>query len=115
VWKDAPEQWVSVTSPKTIIDEIRFAVVDGKVITGSTYRVNKRTNMGELDESINDPLYEWVQSVVDIWQPEKAFVIDAAVTKEGDKKIIEINTINASGLYDMNIEKIIEAIQEMES
>jgi hypothetical protein len=50
--------------------------------------------------------------MVDIWQPDDAFVLDIAETSEGFK-IIEINCLNASGFYACEMDKVVIALEVM--
>lgn len=95
------------SSVKKIKSEYRFWIIKGKIITYSLYKKN-----GEVfcSNNINDNVIEYVKEVVDIWQPNEAFVIDIADTPEGFK-IIEINTVNAAGFYHADIENIVDALE----
>lgn len=100
---------VAMSSVKEIYTEFRFFVVDGQVVTGSQYR------SGDTDcftEEIPAPIQAFAQSMVDLWQPARAFVIDIAETPEGPK-IIEINNLNSSAFYACNAGKLVQAIEAM--
>jgi hypothetical protein len=47
------------------------------------------------------------------WQPHRAYVLDVCETPDG-MKIVEINTINASGFYAGNVQDIVLALENME-
>ena len=102
-----PDTLVLVSKPVEIYTESRMFVIDGKVVTGSLYKRGSRSN---YDEDIDQEVLDFAQHRVDDWQPSKAFVIDVAQTPKG-LKIIELNCINASGLYSSNVQKIVEAIE----
>ena len=89
--------------------EYRFFVVDGKVITYSQYKKDFC-----LFKSADVPfdVIAFAQKMVDKWQPARAFVIDIATTPHG-LKVIEINNFNSAGFYLADVEKIVEAIEEM--
>jgi hypothetical protein len=70
------ETLIQVSSVKKIYKEIRFWVVDGKVITGSQYRLGNQTI---YDEYYEDEAKEFAQSMVDKFQLAKAFVIDVCL------------------------------------
>ena len=92
-----------------IYAEYRFYVVDGKVITGSTYKLGKSvTYCGNVDPII----YNFAQQMVDIWQPNRAFVIDIAKIENG-LKVLEINSINSAGFYHCDMGKFVNAINSM--
>jgi hypothetical protein len=55
--------------------------------------------------------------MVDLWQPARAFVIDIALTDDEDDgwcKVIEVNNINSSGFYSIDMQKFVMAIEAME-
>ena len=99
-----------IIAPLTeIYSEYRFYVVNGKIITGSRYKLgNQVLSSSEVDEGIS----QYAQEMVDIWQPNKAFVIDIADTPNG-LKVIEINSINSSGFYKCDMGKFVYAINNM--
>jgi len=105
-----PETEVVVSPVKTIYSEWRFFVVDGKIVTGSLYK-----RYGMLYEQPllhNDEVIPYAQAMVDKWQPDRAFVIDVALTDEGFK-VIEYNCMNSCGFYKSDVGKIVNAINEM--
>jgi hypothetical protein len=107
---------VLYASPKKIDTECRFFVVDGKVITGSSYRVNGRVLYKRVnaDNPMCIPLREFAQRMVDQWQPVEAFVID--IGRVGQEcKVIEINCLNSSGFYDSDMAAVVRAITNLPS
>lgn len=98
-----------VLSPlKKIYKETRLFVIQGQIISGSVYK-----QAGIMIQSpILDPdALEFAESMIKIWTPSEAFVLDVALTDEG-YKIVEINCINCSGLYASDIQKIIMTLDE---
>ncbi len=112
---------------KHIEVECRFFIVDGKIVTGSFYRIR---GMRQRVPFFNSPWYnehmEWfVESAIRQWSPAEAFVIDVAQTEQydpkayyeevvGKYKIIEVNTLNSSGLYECSPSAIVKAVEDME-
>lgn len=89
--------------------EYRFYVVDGKVITGSLYRLGGAIfYKSEIDEAIT----KFAQEIVTLWAPNRAFALDIADTPQG-LKVIEINAINSAGFYACDMGKFVAAINEM--
>lgn len=95
--------------PKEIEAEFRFFVVDGKVITYSQYMSG---GTFFTNPHVDEYIVEYAQKMVDLYQPDRAFVLDVAIS-EGELKIIEVNSINSSGLYLIDVQKFIFAIEEM--
>lgn len=98
---------IQVSSIKQIYKEIRFWVVNGKVITGSQYAIG-----GEVlyNKYFEPEAQEYAQSMVDIYQPADAFVIDVCLTENG-WKVVEINCINCAGFYLCNMQKMIMELE----
>lgn len=104
-----PDTMYVASTPKNIEAEFRFFVVDGKVITYSQYVSGGRFY---AHPQVDEYIVKFAQDMVDIYQPDRAFVIDIAIT-EGDLKVIEVNSINSSGLYLIDVQKFIAAIEDM--
>jgi len=99
---------IQVSSPKQIHKEIRFWVVDGRIITGSTYRLG---NSVVYDDVFEPEAQEFAQRMVDNFQLAEAFVIDVCLTEEG-WKIVECGCINCAGFYKSDLQKTIFALEE---
>ena len=101
-----PESWIVISEPINIDIEYRFFVVNGKVITGSTYNTHTNTQYQIINQG---PPFREAQRFVDMWQPQGMFVIDLCRTKSGDIKIVEINAFSCSGQYGCDLKKIVES------
>lgn len=100
---------IIVSPERSIKAEYRLFVVDGKIVSGSLYKVGQLvTTSGTIDPIAID----YANKMLDIWQPDRAFVLDIAITDEGPK-VIEVNNINSSGFYKSDISKIVAAIDKM--
>lgn len=103
------DKFLIISEKKTILAEYRFFVIDGKVITGSLYKIR-----GQLitSESIDKDAAVYAQEMVDLWSPSQAFVLDIALTDKGPK-IIEVNNISSAGLYKSDVSKIVTEMEEL--
>ena len=99
---------ILVAPLKTIYREIRCWCVKGKIITASQYKINGRIIYEYCDEP---EIISFAQSMVDIYQPAEAFVIDVCITDKG-LKVVEINCVNCAGFYYADIQKLITSIEE---
>lgn len=98
---------VVVAPLKKIYKEYRFFIVDGKVITGSMYKLgDKVVYKTELDESD-----KFAQVITNIWSPAEAFVLDIALTPDGFK-VLEVNCFNSAGYYAIDIQKLVNAVMK---
>lgn len=103
-----------VISPiQEIYTEYRFFVVNGKVVTGSQYKLGNRITYRMLQSGIDLDVFRFAKMMVQIWQPNQAFALDIANTPNGFK-VLEINSINSAGFYFCDMGKFIHAIEYME-
>lgn len=93
-----------------IVHEWRLFIVDGKVASASKYKL--RTMLDKKAGAVPE-VYEFANKMVQIWNPEKAYVMDICETSDGEFKLLELNCFNASGVYLAPIEPIIEAVEKM--
>jgi hypothetical protein len=105
-----PDTMVAVSPLKAIHAEWRFFVVDGKIVTGSLYKRGDRVIHLPLLHREDAELF--AEKMVEKWQPDRAFVMDVALTDDGHK-VIEYNCLNSAGFYKANVAKIVTAIEEM--
>lgn len=101
---------IIISKVKPIHSEYRLFIVDKKVITGSLYKLGDTVT---TSEKIPLEVIEYAYKMLEIWNPDMAFVLDIAITEEG-LKIIEINNINSSGFYKSDISLIVDAINKIE-
>ena len=109
-----PHTKVLISSPKEIEQEYRFFVVDGKIVTSSQYKMGDRV---VYSSNVDQHIQWYASSVVDMRNvlnnhPDVAYVLDIAVSK-GNPYILEVNSINSSGLYAIDTQKFINAIENL--
>jgi hypothetical protein len=95
---------VIVSSTKEIYKEYRFFIVDGEISTQSLY---KQGNTVFYQNFVDAESINYVNKMLNIWQPHKCFVLDIALTNNG-YKIIEINCLNGAGFYAVDVSKLIQ-------
>ena len=103
------ETHILISPLKNIHQEIRCWVVNKKVITMSQYKLGTRVTYKNMDH--DEEALQFAQSMVNLYQPADAFVIDICRTDEG-MKVVEVNCINCAGFYDMNMPKLLNALEE---
>jgi hypothetical protein len=103
----SPDTLVQVCRLKKIYSEHRFWIVKGEIVTASTYKIGNKIHYAD---SVDEQFYEYVRERVAEWQPLEAFVIDVADTSDGIK-IVEINTLNSSGYYAGDMQKLVMALE----
>jgi uncharacterized protein YuzB (UPF0349 family) len=107
-----PDTPVLIADPKNIRLEARFFVVDGRIITGSSYRsLGRQCIYQRIDSNapLYAPMYEFALQMLKKWQPIIAYVIDIAQVDD-EFKVIEINCINHSGFYACDMAAVLRAI-----
>lgn len=101
------EDYIVISSAKEIHSEYRFFVVDGKVITGSQYKLGDRVVYSNM---VDKEVYRYAQQMVNIWSPNKAFAID--ICRANDRfYVLEINAINSAGFYHCDMGKLVHALE----
>jgi hypothetical protein len=98
---------VVVAPKKEIFNETRVWIIDGKAVTASLYKTGTRKRCSEV---VLPSVLTFAESMAKKWMPHRAYVIDIADTPNG-LKAIEVNTLNSSGFYACNVQKLIMAIE----
>lgn len=101
---------VQVCNPKKIFSEHRFWVVKGQIVTCSTYKIGNRV-VYHPEENVDHRFWGYVEDRIACVRPHDAFVIDVADTAEG-LKIVEVNTLNSSGFYAGDVQKLVFALED---
>ena len=117
-----PETPVMYAPPKQIDFESRFFIVDGKVVSGSSYRCFGTVLYQRIENNgLLRPMQDFAQQVANYssCSPEMmydpihvAYVLDVAQV-DGEYKVIEVNALNSAGFYDTDMRAVIRAIEGM--
>ena len=102
------ETQVLVATPQEIHTETRFFVVDGRLVTGSLYRVGGQVR---YSEDVDPSAEAFARSCIADWVPSRAFVLDVALTPDG-YRVVEVNAINAAGYYACDLQKLVGAFED---
>ena len=100
---------IIISSPVNIEKEYRLFIIDGKVVSGSLYRVD-----GELivDKFVPKYVIDFSEKMAEIYSPSRVFVIDIADVF-GGLYVIEVGCFNSAGFYASDIEKIVIGVSNM--
>ena len=98
---------VMVYDPVEIHTETRIWVVNGKIATYSQY---KRGSTVHYSPTVDLEVLEFAERVLDMWYPNKAFVLDVAQTPLGCR-VVEVNCLNAAGFYAGDMGKLVAALE----
>lgn len=98
---------ITKSTAKNIIGEWRCFSVNGKVISGSQYRINGRTNH---NESFPNEVKEYAELALSKWRPHDVVVVDIAQLPDNSFRVIEFNCLNASGWYKADRVAVLNAV-----
>jgi len=110
------ESLILVSGLKDIKEEYRFIVIDGEVISGSLYmdEENMGTYKAHYDKICTDQdATDFANEVVKLYQPDKAFTIDLCKTKNGEYKLLEINSFNCASMYGNDYDAVVDAVNKL--
>lgn len=100
---------VLIAEPREIQSEARLWLIDGKVVTASSYKLNGILHPGlQIDED----LIRFSEECAAAWSPSRAFCLDVARTT-GGLRVVEANTINFAGFYAANVGKIVDGLESL--
>jgi len=103
------EETLVISNVIKIKEEYRFFVVNGKVISGSAYRLNY---IVEINSVVPENIVNIAQEFADLYHPSDIFTLDLAVTEDDQIRIVEYNCFNCSGVYLCDMTKVFKAIKE---
>jgi hypothetical protein len=105
-----PEDLVVAASARNIFRETRFVIVDGEVVSGSTYGWNGNGDIGLPIDEASIALARAVAS--NPWQPDRAYTCDVALVDDAGEKarLIELNSLSCAGLYACDLDKVVAAV-----
>lgn len=106
---DLDDNALLVASPYRKLDkEWRFFVVKGEVVAGSIYR---RDGYSCRNEPISDDIWRRAQAMAELWMPHDTIVMDVGLLRSGELCVVEFNSVNSSGTYKANTDRIVEALE----
>lgn len=101
------ETQICVSSIKHIDKEWRVFVFNGEIVGASQYRDDRKL---VISAGIDDDALNFVNGVINEFNPSLGYVIDVCKTYDGDLKIIEYNTFNCSGFYQSDVANIVKSV-----
>ena len=96
-------------SKKEIVDERRFLVVDRKIVDTTRYLSSPKSEGFYQSAKL---LLENILHNPKIFIPDRAFTVDICKANTGIK-VIEINSFSCANLYEMNMDKVVPAINQL--
>ncbi len=102
-----PDTPIQLAAPRVIQAEYRYWIVKGRLVTRSLY---KRGDTVFYSDEVDERVDRYVAERIAEWSPHETFVIDVCDTPDG-LRIVEINTLNASGFYAADVQKLVMALE----
>lgn len=103
------DTWVAVSAPKHIQREYRMVIVDGRVVTGTRYKLGERV---VASAEVEPEVYAFAQAMADRWAPDRAYALDVFM-HGGGLYVGEINNLNSAGFYAYDVAKMVAAVEAM--
>lgn len=115
-FKETGKHWI-VSSPKVIVEEYRCFIVNNELVTASKYRTLGQMDIENITEE--DHIYAKLEALckkvleeIEFFMPRNIVLDIALQGLKNEKtvlKLLEINSVNTSGLYACDPLKIVEA------
>lgn len=108
------DQLVLVSKYQHIKEENRFIVINknGKnfIIDGNKYMVEREL---VKERVVDQDAWNYAETVIDNYTPDKAFTIDIAKMSDGSYKVLEIGSFCCASWYNMNLELVVNQINDL--
>jgi hypothetical protein len=110
------DELIRVSNAIQIYNEIRFYIIGGQIISGSYYKMGGQNKQTRIDSKLH-PAWIACQNILSTGFIDDAFVMDLGqIDKDWSEmnwKIVELNNINSSGLYETDTDAIISAFKHL--
>jgi len=103
-----PDLELFVAPGLTIMDEARFIVAGGKVISGTFYRFDRSL---KREKPATQDFTDFAVKCASLWGPADVYALDIGRTKQNEYGVIECNCFNASGLYG-DVERVVREVTD---
>lgn len=127
----SPDTEVLYAAPKQVDFEARLFIVDGVVVSGSSYRNFGQVFYKRIDSQnvLFYPAMEFAKNMHEMWYWDfatdvllpfitfdkrplaDAYVMDVARLEDGQHKVIEVNSMNSSGFYETDMAEVVRALE----
>ncbi len=106
-----PESLVVVSSPKKIVNEWRFIVAGGTVVTGCLYQ---RGTEKVLERGYDPKAFQLASEIASLgYEPDPVWVVDICETSSGEYRMLEIGGFSFSDLYACDTTKTVAAVSRV--
>lgn len=107
-----PHSMVVVGQPHNIVREWRLVIADDKIIAGSKYHDGTKhlCYMG-YPESVGELASRILKETA--YRPDPVWTMDFCETKDGEIHLLEIGGFSCAGLYDCDVEPIVDTVSRI--
>jgi len=98
---------IQIAPIRKIQKEIRFWIVNGKVITASQYKLGSLVCYNNL---VDNDATLFCEKMLKLFQLNDAFVMDICLV-DNEYKIVECGCINAAGFYKADLQKLLISLE----
>jgi hypothetical protein len=103
------DYFVLIAKPQAIKGEWRIAINNDEIIGISSYRCHGlETQVPHAPKEITDLASRIIRNHT--WRPDNIFTLDLALLPNDQAKFIEVNAFCSSGLYAMDLKKLIQKL-----
>lgn len=107
-----PETMIIAASPLTIMEEYRFVIAKGKVVTGSKYKFCDKIEFAPFSEIPAEAVKKANQIATEGWSPDPIYCMDICFWRH-EHYLLEVNSFSCSGLYQCDMAKVVSAASEV--
>ncbi len=99
-----------VSAVQVPVMETRHFIVDRKVIVSAEVMRNPSYYGQDMSSAISQNVSFAEQIAALDWQPDSCYVCDVVYTVDGESKIMELNPLGSSGLYNATADLLVPAL-----
>ena len=102
-----------ISTPKNVVKEWRFFIVQGKIVGAAPYIPDIRPI--DLERSDDGAALAMAVKALDRagdWQPDKAWTLDICETQAGNYYVLEVNGFCSAGLCMVDAAPVVEAVNK---
>lgn len=108
--EDEEKEQIRVSPVYSIKIEVRLFIIGGQIISGSVYKTNGIAKYQKIDNL--HPSWTFGEQVLLSGSIADGFALDVGLV-DGMWKIIELNNLNSSGLYNSDTDAIVRALKQL--
>ena len=110
--EDEGAEMVRVSPAVNLGEEVRFFILNGQIISGSVYKDRGIAKQYRVDE--NHPSWAAAKEIIrKHGEITFGFVMDLGLVNGEEWRIVELNNLNSSGLYQIDTDAFVNALKQL--